>query len=193
MIAIIMIVLALGIPLAMARRGKGRRPMGKYVRGSVDDTVSLPTLGASTAVSEVMSGLVNERTLVSSIVAAYSMDNFTQDTADGPIAVGVAHSDYTDAEIEAYIENTGSWNEGDKVSQEIGKRQIRRIGIFTGNISAAVDSVVLNDGKLIKTKLNWILLQGQGLRLWAYNMGSSALATTIPVVHAQGHVNLWPR
>ncbi len=166
--------------------------MGRYLRGSVDETVSMGTLGATTSVKEDFDNTVNERTLVSSIVATYSLANFTADAADGPIMVGVAHADYTVAEIDEFIEASGAWDEGNKVAQEQQKRQIRRIGVFASPPTAAED-VVLNDGKPIKTKLNWILNQGQTLSLWAYNMGSSPLATTVPVAHAQGHANLWPK
>ncbi len=189
-----MFVVALGISLGMARKGKPRRAMGRYIRGTVDDTVSLTTLAPSTAVSADFGQSVNERTFVSSIVANWALNNFTDAAADGPIVVGVAHSDYTDPEIEAWIENTGSWNEGDKTAQEVGNRQIRQIGVFSSSAArTATGTAVLNDGKAIKTKLNWILLQGQTLSMWAYNAGSSALATTVPVLHANGHVNLWPR
>ncbi len=106
--------------------------------------------------------------------------------------VGIAHSDYSDAEIQAVIDQTLSWNEGDKVGQEVAKRLVRRIGQF-GQPGDSLAPVVLNDGKEIKTKLNWILLQGQTLKLWAYNLGTGAVATTTPIVTAQGHANLWPR
>lgn len=177
--------------IAMAK-GKPRRKMGRYIRGTVDDEVNLGTLAGSTLVSALFGNVVNERTLVSSLVAAWSLVTVTPVAGVGPVMCGVAHSDYTDAEIEAVIEATGSWNEGDLVAQEIGRRKVRRIGIFD-TPQAVEDAVSLNDGKAIKTKLNWILLQGQSLRLWAYNMGGSAFATTTPVVRAQGHANLFPK
>ncbi len=166
--------------------------MGKYIRGAVDEELALGTLATKTVISEAFDGSVNERTLVSSIIATYSMTNFTKALGDGPILVGIAHSDYSAAEIESFVENTASWNEGSKVEQEIADRLIRRIGVFDVPDEAS-DSVVLNDGKPMKKKLNWILLQGQTLQLWAYNLGTSSLETTSPVVAAQGHANLWPR
>ncbi len=166
--------------------------MGRYIRGSIDEILSLGTLGGNTLISDIFSGTVNERTLVSSVVASWSMDQFTEGNDDGPIVVGLAHSDYTDAEIEAFVENTGSWNEGDLVAREVSGRRVRRIGTIQAAVNAA-GYWVLNEGKPVKTKLNWILLQGQSLRFWAYNAGSSALATTDPTLHLQGHANLWPR
>ncbi len=101
--------------------------------------------------------------------------------------IGLAHSDYTDAEIEEYIETTDSWDQGNLVQgKEVRKRLIRRIGIFGS-------SGVLNDGKPIHTRLNWLLRTGQTISLWAYNRGASALATTDPQVVAEGHANLWGR
>ncbi len=185
------LMLALLALLAKARPKRGRR-MGRYLKGIVDTSLSLTTLGAKSLAKGNFDNVVNERTLVSSVVASYSLRSFTQGTDDGPIMVGLAHSDYDVAEIEAYIENTGSWNEGDMVSQEVGKRKIRIVGIFDVPANA-LEVSVLNDGKPIKSKLNWVLLQSQTVAVWAYNLGASALATTVPVVQIEGHANLWPR
>ncbi len=171
----------------------GTYARGRYIKGNVDEELQLGTLSARTAVSVLFDESVIERTLVSSLVATYSIDAFTQGTDDGPIMVGVAHSDYTSSEIEEWIENTGSWNEGDLVQmREVGKRLIRKVGIFR-NPDAATGSEVLNFGRPIKTRLKWLLTTGQTLRLWAYNLGNGNLATTDPNIHCEGHVNLWPR
>jgi len=177
MLEILVILIAM---IIMARRPTRRRRMGRYIRGNIDENLGLGT------------ETVNERTLVTSIIASWSLSNWTPAEGRGPVVVGVAHSDYTDPEIEAYIENTGSWNEGSKVEQEIGRRKIRRVGQFDIPSGATV-SAVLNDGKPIRTKLNWILNQGQTLRYWAYNQGTLAIATTIPDVRLQGHANLFPK
>ncbi len=150
------------------------------------------TLAPSTGNTEAFDETVNERTLVSSVVATYSMNNFTPVASAGPVLVLLAHSDYSSAEIEEFIENTGSWDEGDLVNQEIASRKIRKIGVFE-TIGDVTDEVVLNDGKPVKTKLNWILNQGQTLQMMGYNLGTAAFTTTAPVVRADGHANLWPR
>ncbi len=188
----ILIYITLIAMLAMARRPKRRRRMGRYIRGSVEEQVSLGTLAGQTLIRAGFDQTVNERTLVSSIVATYDVKNFTSGAAIGPLMVGIAHSDYTNAEIEAWIEDTGSWDEGDLVRQEIGNRKIRFVCELRAGATAA-DGFVANDGKPIKTKLNWILLQGQTLSLWVFNLGGSAIGTTIPIVQATGHVNLFPK
>ncbi len=154
----------------------------------------MAALASKDVVGAVFDEVVNERTFISSIKATYSVSNWTDTQDAGPIIFGVAHSDYTDAEIEEYLEATGQWNEGNLVaSREIGKRLIRRIGSFETMPKAADEVVSAFDGRERTTKLNWILLQGQTLRLWAYNAGSAAFATTAPNLIVVGHVNLWPR
>ncbi len=170
---------------------KGRRSRGRYIRGVVDEKLPLTALAAKDVTSTDFDNVVKDRTRISSLVAAYSMDGFTEGIDIGPIKVGVAHGDYSAAEIEEWIETTGSWDEGDKIQQEIAKRLIRTIGVFTWVDSTASGQVALANGVKIKTKLNWILNQGETLLLWAYNMGDAAVATTVPNVFCDGHANLW--
>ncbi len=197
MLEILVIVILVGLALpAMARaRRPRRRRMGRYIRGNVDEELALTALAPKDVVGAVFDEVVNERTYCSSIKAVWTMANFTPIANAGPIVFGVAHSDYTDAEIEEWIESTGQWNEGDLVaSREIGRRLIRQIGAFqTQPGGAAADTIVINDGKAVFTKLGWILMQGQTLRIWAFNSGSAAVATTVPSVNANGHVNLFPK
>ncbi len=173
-------------------KGKGGRRPRRYLKGSVDERTLLTTLAARTLVSANMDESVAERTLISSLVANYAMDGLTDAADVGPIMFGVAHSDYSDAEIEEVIENAGSWDEGDLINQERAKRKVRILGIFD-TPPASTETSVLNDGKPMKTKLNWILLSGDTLKFWAFNMGQAAVATTVPNIYAQGHANLWPQ
>ncbi len=191
-------IIILGIlVMLMAKRGRGsrKRAMGKYLKGNVDENLDLGTLASRTLVRVAFDETVNERTLVSSIEALISMADFTPADGSGPITVGIAHSDYTAAEIEEVIENTGSWNEGNLVqSREVAKRLVRVLGIFPSSPGGGATGIaVLNDGKPIKEKLNWILLQGQTLALWAYNQGSAAVGGTDPNITLQGHANLFPK
>ncbi len=159
MLEILVIVIAM---LVMARKGRPKRRMGKYLRGSADESLSLGTLASKDVISQGFSETVDERTFISSFVARWSMTAFTKSTGDGPILVGIVHSDYTAAEIEEWIENAGSWNEGNLTELEKGARKIRQVGVFENPIDEA-DSVVLNYGKPIRMKCGWILNQGQTL------------------------------
>ncbi len=178
----------------MARHVKRRRrKMGRYIKGSVQHTqvVTVPftTLDVQ---SQIFGEVVNERTLISSIVATYGLSAVTPVIGVGPMIIGVSHSDYTAAEIEQYLENVNSWNEGNLSAQEIAGRKIRRIGAFD-SADNQEDTIVFNDGKPIKTKLNWILLQGQSLNSWCYNGGPVSFITTTPTLIINGHANLWPQ
>ncbi len=174
-------------------KGKGRRKMGRYIRGVIDAALDLGTLASKTAVLVGLSQ-VNERTLVSSIVSTHSISDWTPSVGVGPVLIGVAHGDYSLVEINEYLEQTDSWDEGNKIQQEVSKRLIRRIGTLGAPAAGnAQDTTVLNDGKPIKTKLNWIINQGQSLSLFAYNQGDQPFATSDPDYTAVGHANLWPK
>ncbi len=174
----------------MAKHGRKGRSMGKYLRGAVDEELALGTLASKTLVRAIFDNTVTESTLISSLVATYNLTGYTMVDNAGPITVGVAHSDYSAAEIEEVIEQTASWQAGNLVEQEKSRRKIRVIGTFSEE-DLSSGSVALNDGKPIKSKLNWTLHTGQSLALWAYNNGSAALATTDPDVHLNGHANLF--
>ncbi len=167
--------------------------MGKYIRGNVDEQLSLGTLASNAAVNAQFDDVVFDRTLISSLVGSWSLANKTVSDGQGPLIFGVMHSDYSTAELEEWIETTSSWNEGDLVQREVAGRKIRQIGVFGEAEGASVGVIDFNNGRPVKTKLNWILLEGQTLDLWVYNTGGNALATTVPVVRVNGHANLWPR
>jgi len=171
----------------MARRGKSRR----YIKGNVDEGNTLGTLASFTAIKFDFGETVASRTLVTSIVATYTISDFTSAGGDGPVMIGIAHSDYSFGEIEQVIEATGSWDEGDLPQQEIAKRKVRKIGVFTIPTGETVGVFTLNDGNPIKTKLNWILTTGDTLSSWAYNMGTGALTAQSNIL-VQGHVNMFP-
>ena len=116
----------------------------------------------------------------------------TPTAADGPIMAGVCHSDYTNTEIEEWIEQGASWDQGDMVAQEEARRKIRLVGVFnTTGPGAQGAASVLNDGRPITTKCKWQLTTGDTVKFFAYNQGSGALAAGA-VLHVNGHANLWP-
>ncbi len=193
MIEIIILVI---VSIMLAKHGgrPRKRRFRRYIRGNVEEQLVLTTLGPGVIVGTAFDEAVVERTFVSSLVATWSMAEFTPATDDGPITVGISHGDYTDVEIAEWMDNTASWSEADLVQQEVAKRKIRKVGTFLGpGVGGATNRSVLADGRLIKTKLNWILTTGQTLRMWAMNEGASALGTTAPIIRVNGHVNLWPR
>ncbi len=105
--------------------------------------------------------------------------------------VGLSHSDYSVAEVEGYLEDTGGWDQGNLIqSREIARRWVKQVGIFP-TPADLLSAVVLNDGKPIKTRLNWQLRTGQTVDLWAYNQGTIGFVTAVDI-DCRGHANLWP-
>ncbi len=164
----------------MARRRRA------YQRGGIDTSITLGTLASKTAVGADVSDSVIDTTWCSSVKLAWSWDGATVD--EGPLVYGVAHSDYSNAEIEEFIELNQQWNRGDLIAQEVGQRKIRIIG----NVALRSVSGDMNDGKSITTKCKWIFTEGATIQCWAYNLGSGAL-TTGAAITATGHANLWPK
>ncbi len=175
------------------KRGRRGRRFRKYLAGALDESLALSTLGPKVLIGANSTGVLEEKAWLTSVRATWALSEFTPATDDGPIYVGVAHNSYSDAEVEAWIENeTGSWSEGSKVQQEIARRFIRRVGTFRVSGTDATNVYVLNEGRPIRTKCGWQLATGDGVKIWAYNAGASALATTSPNVIVLGKANLWP-
>ncbi len=170
----------------MARK---KRSMKGYLKGNIEESLALGTLGTRTLIADTFDESPEEKTLISSIVATWALNGIV--SGQGPIAFGVAHSDYSDAEIEAVLENVASWDQGSKVEQEIAKRLVRQIGVFVSQTGSGTNDVEFNDGKPMKTKLNWRLNTGDTLKMWAYNISDDALSTADPVMKCNGHANLW--
>jgi len=166
--------------------------MGRYIRGKIEIDGALGALASKSLVAVPTSEVTSERMWLSSVKATWSLKDLAAVVDDGPVIVGLAHGDYSAAEIEAVIENAGSWDEGDLVSQEIGSRKVRIVGTFRTQQADVVAAKVLNDGRMITTKCGWILTTGKAIDFWAYNVGADAL-TTGSALHVYGHANLWPR
>ncbi len=163
--------------------------MNTYIKGNIDHVLGLGTLAANTLISSDNADSVDDSAIVTSVVATWAIDSMTVAEDQGPILVGMAHSDYTDAEIEAYVEQLTGWSKADLISREVSQRKIRTVGILGVVISNG--AAFLNDGKPIKTKLNWKLAEGQTIAFWAYNVGGAALSGTAPDIHINGHANIF--
>ncbi len=162
--------------------------MSGYVKGRVEDELDLLTLATKDIVSALMSNVMEEAGTISSVDLVWSLSDFTEAAGDGPVVVGIAHGDYTNAEMEEAIEAaSGSWGRSDLVAREQADRKVRTVGVFQA-LGGTID--YLNDGLPIKTKLNWYLSTGQTLAIWAYNQGSGAL-TTGSTLNVLGQANIF--
>ena len=163
--------------------------MRKYLKGMVDDSHIIGSLATRSLSSQIFDDVVDERTLITSLEVAASLAQWSPTQNTGPVRFGVAHSDYSDNEIEAYLETTDSWSSGDLIANEIARRKIRTMGVFD-NPPTLADIVTMWDGAKKKFKLNWILNTGQTLRMWSYNEGTVAIVGN-PIMKMSGHANLF--
>jgi len=161
----------------MARRGV------KFLRAS--EELALSTLGTGSVVAGNFDSSVDSKTFLISADLVVSLEGLT--AGEGPIVVGVAHADYTSTEIGEWFAGTGGWSDADLVAREVAKRKIREIGTFDG-IAA---EEVLNDGKPIHVRLGFNIEDGQTLKMWAFNAGSTNPLTTGAVLEMNGSV--WAR
>ncbi len=178
--------------MLMAKKPAKRRRMTGYFSGNIDVDMPLGTLAGQTVLLQGVGDVVTEKTFISSVHASYILQGMSPGDNIGPLMVGVAHSDYSTGEVEAWIELSTGWSQADLVARETANRLIRKIGVFESPLNSGVSSA-LNDGRAIKTKLNWTLISGQSINFFVYNLGTTALGTTDPDVHIEGKANLWAR
>ncbi len=152
-------------------------------------------IGASDLAKDVLTAdTADDNFIATSIELAYSMDieQAAEPNNVGPIHIGLAKSDYSDAEIEAWVENASGFTRANLIQQEISKRHIKHVATFTLPQLAAAEqvSVEVNDGKPIKTRLNWRILEGTTISVWIYNAGTSAIpASSGQVLTSVGQIN----
>ncbi len=166
----------------MAKHGKGRRRYSLR-RVRTIPQVALATLANVTVVVGAVTPTADGQYRAMSLSHTWSLKGLT--AGEGPILVGYAHSDYSVTEIKEAIEIAASINIGDLISsREKADRLVRIVGSFAGNTT----DETLNDGRPIKTRLNWAIPIGKAVNIFAYN-DSGATLTTGAVVDCNG--DLW--
>ncbi len=111
-----------------------------------------------------------------SLHASYSISNLAA-VIDDSFAFGVAHGDYSAAEIEECLEAGGAMDIGDKIAREQANRLVREIGTINGSAQSAGEGLTFNDGKPVKTKLNWLMGEGDPLQMWVRNNSATVYTT----------------
>lgn len=93
---------------------------------------------------------------------------------EGPLHVYLAHSDYTAAEIQEFIDNADGFGETDDlIAKEKSRRLIRYVGAFPG-----VDpDEVLNDGRPVRIRGRFRVGAGDAVNLAVYNTAGAQLTT----------------
>ncbi len=178
-----------GYWLTMARKGHGRkRRRFNLRRVRLQAELAVGALAADDVVSGAITQAGVGTMRFMSIKANWSILDLGSSTDDN-FQFGVAHSDYTAAEIEECLEAQGAIDVGDKVAQEQSNRLVRSIGVLTqSGLTAALGGIQFNDGRPVKTKLNWLMSIGDTLVVWVRN-GSANVYTTNALITTIG--DLW--
>ncbi len=153
--------------LYVARR-KGKKKL--YLQTII--TVSVASLGAGVVVKTDNGAVVVDRVYALWAKGVWTLQANTP--GDGPLMVGLAHGDYTAAEIEEAIEATGSWDQSNKVVQEQARRKVRRSGTFDGLLA----SEKISQGDLVFQKLGFVIEDGETIAAWARNTDADARAAS---------------
>ncbi len=171
----------------MARRKTSRRRRRSFNlrKVRVAETIGITALAAGDVITGFLTNASTDPFRLVSVDLNYSVVNLGAAIDDGQ-EFGLAHSDYTAAEVEECLESQASIDLGDKVAQEQANRLVRSIGRATGS-GVTGGGRAFNDGKPMKTKLNWLLSTGDQLNVWIRN-GSGIVYTTGAAMSVQGHV-----
>ncbi len=157
----------------------------------VESSLAVGALAASDVTSSPLTATSANKYRVTSVKASYMIADLPA-VADGGFQFGIAHGDYTAAEIEECIEATGAIDIGNKVEQERANRLVREIGTISPEGTQAVGSEMsYNEGRPVKTKLNWEIGIGKTLALYVRN-GSSTVYTTGALLKAKGELWVTP-
>ncbi len=161
----------------MANRKPYRRSRRKFNlrRVRVATSITIGALAAKDVTSTALTGAAGNSMRVISVDFIYGLSDLGATSDDGQ-EFGLAHSDYTSAEIEEALEIAGSIDPGDKIAQEKANRLVRTIGNFVGAPGTGA-GLNFNDGKPHKTRLNWLLTPGDTLQLWIRNSSGSVYTT----------------
>ncbi len=159
--------------------GKKRPYRGRKVPSQASLTVG--ALASKDVIAGAMLNAAADDIRLLSLDGTWAVNGLT--VGQGPVAVGVADGDYTAAEIEEALEAAGAIDLGDKLAQEKANRYVRQIAVCSTN------DPIANQGRPIKTRLNWRIASGDSLQMWAYNLDTQTI-TTGGEVKFSGHANI---
>lgn len=160
----------------MARKRRARRFNLRPIR--VNSSLAIGALASADVISGAVTNNATNPLRVISAHLAYSIADIGA-VVDDAFAFGLAHGDYTAAEIEECLESGGSMDMGDKIALEQSSRLVREVGMISGpsDPSGGAGGIPFADGRVIRTKLNWMLSIGEALQVWVRNNSGNVYTT----------------
>ncbi len=131
--------------------------------------LTLGTLAADATILGTITGTGVGPYRVMSVKATFTSSGLTE--GEGPITIGLAHSDYSTVEVNESLDSFAAIDQGDKIAQERAGRLVRIVGALIGR------EPLINLGRQVSVKLNWLISPGDSVVLWARNEGPAALTT----------------
>ncbi len=150
----------------------GRRRSRRFAAVRVNETLLVGSLASLDLISSTMITMGNEAYLISADLT-WSWNGITSG-AEGPLYVGLAHGDYSATEIEEWIEAVTSADPNDKIAQERSRRLCRAAGVIAATAALAG---VMDDGRVVRTKMKFKVQDAGTLQAWAYNLGAGGITT----------------
>ena len=148
---------------------KGRKFRTPLVYLPIDANIGLTTLTSGSVKSGAMHTNFDEDFFVLSAKLEWTYADGT--SGEVPIHVGLAHGDYSDAEIEEHLE-VELLGPGTKIEQERQRRLVRRVGHF--NDPASVFQT-MHHGLPVSTPCKFVVQNGKAMKLWGHNKSGADL------------------
>ncbi len=166
-----------------------RRRKFNLRRVRLASSFAIGALASTDVISSAITAVAADTYRLMSIKSTWSISNLGA-VIDDAFQFGVAHSDYSAAEIEECLEATAAIDLGDKVAQEQAGRLVRTIGQITKHgLGVIGGGLPFNDGRPVSTRLNWKMSIGDTLVGWVRN-GSGTVYTTGASLVLQGDLYL---
>ncbi len=181
-------IIAALVLLVLAAKKRRRRRSGRFVALPFNTQQALATLADETVVSADLTTNLAEDFYAISVDIIASIDG---GASEGPVEVGVAHDDYTVAEIKEFID-VNLTDPDDKIAQERSRRLIRRLGTIA-NIGAGGASLVPRSGEAKRIPLRFVLGDGHTLSAWVMNHSGGALTTGAVITFSGTLYGRWLR
>ncbi len=162
----------------MPTKGYTRRAGYKPRRKRSKNFVAIPFSEAVTIIDN-LDGVVQLDTLlpaltedlfIVSVDCRWGIANHTPQ--EGPLEVGLAHGDYTAAELIEFLD-ANVIDPDDMIANEHSKRKVRRSGLFSG----LAQEEVLNNGNAIRTPCKFTVGDGKSFTYWLRNRSGAQLTT----------------
>ncbi len=163
----------------MAKKRRSRRKRNpRFMAIKVQKQFDIGSLVNGTVTVSALVDLTQDAFI---IAADLTWTIFGLDLLDGPVDVGLCHSDYTVTEVKEGLDASPA-NDSDKIAIERSRRQIRVAGTFKTPENTG-SGQVLNDGNKKRTKCGWYVSNSKEVNIFAQNIGTPALTvdTTISV------------